>query len=490
MKQTCRRLRPECNRLVIRMLVGRRAIALLGLLVLLAAMPLVAAEPSPATGPLRVHPSNHRYFADASGKAVFLTGSHTWANFQPNAYEKTPSPPPPDFDAYLAFMTKHNQNFFRLWTWEYCFNPDVVQGACYYGPPMAYLRPGPELALDGKPKFDLTQFDQSFFDRMRTFVTAARDKGIYASVMLFQGFRFGPKGFVGDHWQGHCYNAKNNINGLNGGDVHTIHTLADPAVTALQDAYVRKIVDTVNDLDNVLYEIVNEDPYSPANTEWQYHMIRLVKDYEKTKPHPVGMTVQYPMGSDKVLCESPADWISPVAKLPATDGGKVIINDTDHAAYWTELKTMGLAGQRAFVWKNVTRGYQCLFMDPYLDGGKNEGRNIPTGNTPDPYWDVMREALGQSRRYAMRMDLAKTEPMGELASTNYCLANPGKEYLVFLPDGGEVTVDLSAASGELAVEWLRPIDGTVTQAGAVVGGAERTLKTPFDGDAVLYLHKK
>jgi hypothetical protein len=464
--------------------------ALAVVLLMLAAVPLIADEP--ATGPLRAHPTNHRYFADASGKAVFLTGMHTWANFQPNFYENLPSPPPPDFDAYLAFMTKHNFNFFRLWTWENSFNPGVDQGTVYYGPPMPYQRPGPELALDGKPKFDLTRFDQTYFDRMRTFITAARDKGIYASVMLFQGFSVSGKGSIGGKaWKGHYYNPNNNINDVDGGGINC-HTLANPAITALQEAYIRKIIDTVNDLDNVLYEIVNEDTGSPANTDWQYHMIRFIKDYEKTKPkqHPVGMTVQYPKGNDKVLEQSPADWISPVAKVPTTDGGKVVINDTDHSAYWIELKAMGLANQRAFVWKNVTRGYQCLFMDPYLDPSKHVSRNIPNGTTPDPYWDVIRDAMGQSRRYAMRMDLAATEPMGNLASTNYCLANPGKEYLVFLPDGGEVTVDLSAATGDLAVEWLRPVDGTVTPGGTVAGGAERTLKTPFAGDAVLFLQKK
>ena len=136
------------------------------------------------------------------------------------------------------------------------------------------------------------------------------------------------------------------------------------------------------------------------------------------------------------------------AKLPVHDGGKVVINDTDHSDFWISLKEEGLAGQRALVWKNFTRGYQVLFMDPYLDPGKDVGRNNPSGRTPDPYWDVFRDAMGQSRRYAMRMDLAATAPHGELASTNYCLANPGKEYLVFLPDGGDVTVDLSAARGE------------------------------------------
>ena len=36
----------------------------------------------PATGPLKVHPRNPRYFADGSGRAIFLTGAHTWANLQ------------------------------------------------------------------------------------------------------------------------------------------------------------------------------------------------------------------------------------------------------------------------------------------------------------------------------------------------------------------------------------------------------------------------
>ena len=367
-----------------------------------------------------MHPGNHHYFADASGKAVFLTGSHTWANFQENAYEKAPSPPPFDFNAFLAFLTKHHHNFFRLWAWENTFTPDVREDTVHYGPPMPYLRPGPELALDGKPKFDLNRFDQSYFDRMRAFVAAARDKGIYASVMLFNGFSIEAKGpGDGDAWRGHYLNGKNNFSGLDGGSNGKVHTLADPAVTAVQEAYIRKVIDTVNDLDNVLYEITNEDTGGPANTQWQYHIIRFIKDYEKTKPkqHPVGMTVQYTKGDDRVLEKSPADWISPAAPLPKSDGGKVVINDTDHCYYWIGLKADGLAAQRAWVWKNVMRGYQCAFMDPYLDAGVHKGRNNPSGNMPDPYWDTIREAMGQSRRYAKRMHFAETAPHGELAST-------------------------------------------------------------------------
>jgi hypothetical protein len=101
--------------------------------------------------------------------------------------------------------------------------------------------------------------------------------------------------------------------------------------------------------------------------------------------------------------------------------------------------------------------------------------------------EACRRAMGHARRYAGRIDLAASRPAGELVSTGYCLAVPSREYLVYLPDGGEATVDLSAAKGKLAVEWMHPVTGKITAGGAMEGGAKRTLKAPFGGDAVLYL---
>jgi hypothetical protein len=101
--------------------------------------------------------------------------------------------------------------------------------------------------------------------------------------------------------------------------------------------------------------------------------------------------------------------------------------------------------------------------------------------------EACRRAMGHARRYAGRIDLAASRPAGELASTGYCLAVPGREYLIYPPDGGDATVDLSGAEGKLAVEWTHLITGKSTSGDAVAGGTKRTLKAPFDGDAVLYL---
>jgi len=93
----------------------------------------------PAKGPLRIHPENPRYFTDGSGKAVFLTGSHTWANFQERGVEgKTPDF---DYERYLDFMQTMGHNFMRMWRWEHAQWMQFVPGEILIRyKPMAYMR--------------------------------------------------------------------------------------------------------------------------------------------------------------------------------------------------------------------------------------------------------------------------------------------------------------------------------------------------------------
>ncbi len=446
---------------------------------------LVCAAPAlglSARGPLRVHEKNPRYFDDGTGRAVYLTGSHTWANFQERAYPETPQF---DFEGYLDFLEEHNHNFIRLWTWEHAAWMQFTERKIVYYP-NRYARTGPGMALDGLPRFDLTKFNGQHFARLRRRVAAAAERGIYVSIMLFQGFSIEQKGTRGvdprrgNPWDGHPFNKANNINGIDGdananGEGEETHTLALPAITRLQEEYVKKVIDTVNHLDNVLYEISNES--HAQSVAWQYRMIEFIQRYEAQKPkqHPVGMTM-CTRGNNEQLFASPAEWISPGSwggyrdDPPPADGRKVILSDTDHL--W------GIGGNYAWVWKSFLRGLNPIFMDPYRDarlGGKYDTR-----------WDLLRKNLGYARSYAERIDLASALPHGELCSSGYCLANPGREYVAYFPTG-EGTVDLTAAKGELACEWFSPRTGKKTPAGRVKGGMKQRFRAPFAGDAVLYL---
>lgn len=146
---------------------------------------------APATGPLRVSTVNPRYFTDGSQKAIYLTGAHTWNNLVDMGLEDPPRAF--DFDAYLDTLERHHHNFIRLWawdsfTWDTRANGELGKDFVHIVAPLPWARTGPGKAIDGKPKFDLKSLDPAYFERLRSRVAAAGRRGIYVSVMLFEGW--------------------------------------------------------------------------------------------------------------------------------------------------------------------------------------------------------------------------------------------------------------------------------------------------------------
>ncbi len=318
---------------------------------------------APASSPLKVSAENPRYFADATGKIVYLTGLHTWANLQDQG---SMDPPPKfDFDRYLQDLRRYNHNFIRLWTWEQARWAPWADGkdgnpTDWFIEPNPYSRTGPGQALDGKAKFDLDKFDESYFGRLRQRVQAAEDQGIYVSIMLFQGWSSAKGWLGGKPWEGHPFNPKNNIQNFNGNPGgNSGPALNAASVREHQAKYIRKVIDTVNDLDNVLYEVTNEGGYK----DWDWWVVRTVHDYEKQKPkqHPIGLTAHGSESNDEMLA-SAADWFSPGSKDWAdlrTDpregsGAKPSLVDTDHV--W------GVGGSPQWVWKTFLRGHNVPFQ--------------------------------------------------------------------------------------------------------------------------------
>jgi len=467
------------------------------------------ASTAQATGPLAAS-GNPNYFRDASGNVLILNGSQTWNTLQD--WGSNGSPQTLDFNAFINFLTAHGHNFTLLWRTElpkFCGFPAAASSPPDLTvSPHPWLRTGPGNATDGALKFDLSKFDQSFFDRLRTRTRALSNAGIYAGVYLFTGewlniFRCSSDGYP--------FTAANNINGIDDGyaggskGIGSVTMNAPNAITAFQDAYVEKVIDTLNDLPNVLWIVSEEAP--PNSGWWNSHQISHIRAYESGKPHqhPIGYAALIgPGSSDTALYNSNADWVAPSVRIsPATSCGsgipacKVNINDSDHS-YWEMWKDTPLQN-RNYAWENFLVGNQVLFMDPYVVYYPRENRNLcvsPTNaicSSPDSRWDNFRNNLGYILRYSRKLNLANVTPRRSLCSTAYCLAQTpsvGAEYLVYAPSGGSFTMNLSAmaASRTLAVEWFNPSTGA-TIAGHPIpcGSPSQAFTPPFSGDAVLYM---
>jgi hypothetical protein len=482
-------------------------------------------------GPLVKSGTNSHYFVNPQGQAVFLSGSHTWTDFQDlgSGGATTVS----DFNAYVSFLTSHGHNATILW------RKDLPQ-FCAWGAGgvwkidtstgMPWVRSSTGGASDGGNKFDLNTFNQPYFDRLRARVIQLQQSNIYAVVQFFDGLqtvnnRCGTSSPSGD---GYPFTGVNNINGVDDGyssgtsGVNSYTMSSNNAISNYQDAYVKKLVDTLNDLPNVIWEISEEGPSNSANW-WAPHMIGLLHAYEgggtfegatyTAKPfkHPVGWpTTQYP-GNDSSLYGSAADWIAPTlnASFPSVvatnNQGKVVFNDSDHALAYTQILNSdgSVKNQplRGYAWENFTSGAGgVVFMDPYeiyWQGSPVRNTCVTPVNAvctggPDTKYDPFRNNLGYIVNFATtKLDLVKMTPQGGLSSTGFCLAQTpatGAEYLVYAPNGGTFTVNLSATSRVLNIEWFNPSTGATTSGGTVTGGlSNQSFSAPFSGDAVLYL---
>jgi hypothetical protein len=453
---------------------------------------------------------NPNYFEDASGSPLILCGSQTWNTLQD--WGTGGSIQPLDFDAFVSFLKAHGHNFTLLWRTELpkfsnlpvtpTHPPDFTVS------PHPWMRTGPGLATDGGLKFDLTKFDHTYFERLRARVDALNRAGIYAGVYLFTAefvsrFRSPTDGYP--------FSGPNNVNGVDDGyrggpaesGLASVTMTGTNSITDFQDAYVRKTIDTLNDLPNVLWIVSEEAPMK--SIWWNNHLISLVRVYEGAKPdqHPIGYaTLESP--TDAILYNSDADWVAPWAwTSPTSSCGtghpscKVNINDSDHSYFgmWNDPPQKN----RNYAWENFTTGNQVLFMDPYLVYYPRENRNLclspvsGIGSRPDPRWENFRSNLGYLLQYSRRLNLAYVTPMSSLCSTKYCLAQTpavGAEYLAYAPAGGAFTLDLSAMpnSRRLAVEWFNPASGqTITERPINAGSHSQWFSPPFSGDAVLYL---
>jgi hypothetical protein len=196
------------------------------------------------------------------------------------------------------------------------------------------------------------------------------------------------------------------------------------------------------------------------------------------RAHPVGITAEWPGGTNGDLLDTRADWIAPnVSRPDPASGTKVVIADTDHLC--------GVCGDPGFPWRAMTRGLNPLFMDPY--DGKATGLGALDEDYRESRWETIRRRLGVTQHLGERLDFSRLEPRAGLSSTRFCLADAqrGTLYLVYAERGGVFAVDLSRSRGRLSVEWIDPDTGASSPAGSVEGGAWQIFTAPRHGDAVL-----
>jgi hypothetical protein len=154
----------------------------------------------------------------------------------------------------------------------------------------------------------------------------------------------------------------------------------------------------------------------------------------------------------------------------------------EHGPKGIDDKTYGVAqppeevARRA--WEICLAGGYIVYYYTYTAWDVIRPEETPPGYG---YFKNLRDFFERTRYWRM-------EPTDGLVSEGYCLAAPGREYVVFLNKAVPFTLKLDGLSRPLKVEWYQPLTGERRPAGTLQSGSARLTPPKEWGDSPVALH--
>jgi hypothetical protein len=335
-------------------------------------------------------------------------------------------------------------------------------------------------ANDGGNKFDLTQFNPAWFNRLDGVSEYTQQNEVFLMYVIWDEI---PLESGTARWIYNPFNPANNINnvGLPSTDAVTeFYDLSNTNLLNIQEAFLTEVLNTVAQYGNIFFGISNE--YT-GGTAWHQHWDTLIDNYETTSGYNPILTNELEQGGF-----SPAytDLIS--KGTDQTGGPDCWRSDRPIVNYKTGPKF-----ERSAERDNARKAWWSVFMNGGHTSDDSHDGSDPPNQHNSAETLIARAQIKNFRNFIERLPYNDMVPgwvvKSGLVSNGEARVKLGEEYVVYLDSGGSVDVDLSDASGTLSVEWYNPRDGSYTGQSTVQGGAIRSFTAPDLNDWALYLYK-
>jgi hypothetical protein len=440
--------------------------------------------------PISLHPHNPSYFLFRDKPAVLITSAEHYGAVLNRDFHYVP---------YLDELHARGFNLTRIFTGVYC------EDSASFGIENNTLAPArgrlicpwkrsiTEGYAGGGAKFDLSAWDDAYFQRLRDFVGQAGKRGIVVEIALFCPY------YKDEMWELSPLKASNNVSGV--GDVprEEVLTLQHSELLRMQEAMVRKIVGELKECDNLYYEICNEPYFGGVTLEWQTHIAATIVDAESAFPARHLIAQNIANGSCKIAEPNPAVSIfnfhysnPPDSVALNAELKRVIAFDetgfrgTADAPYRTEAWEFILAG--GAVYDNLDYSFSVAHPDGTAPFTKSPGGGGP----------ALRHQLQLLKQFIESFDFVRMTPDRSIirssptGATAWALAEPGRAYAVYLKEGSGGALTLKVPPGRYTAEWLNPRTGEIEKRESLAHeGESLTLEPPaYSEDIALRLVRR
>ena len=349
---------------------------------------------------------------------------------------------------------------------------------------------------------DLTQLNQAYFDRMKSFVSYAESKDVLVLITVHDGgakWRFDRHPFNTSKGNGPLTNAGQYVQ-LAHHDYTEMPTTFNPSWNHqqknqyFQERFADKLITELEPYSNVIYEMFNEGEWYDRSDRRSHeeHFLRFFNN--RTDALLMSNSDHIYGGYDPHL-NSDVDIVSVHGAWTGQHSNFVNgFNETPAKSYFQSEPwppefngtnmTMGTIRQSA--WEQALAGAGWVAQnDTSFGWDPNAGMAAQSANRDAAYDNIGHVATFFNDLGVGFWDMA---PDPTLASTGICLAELGDEYLVYAQTGGTFSVDLSAALDKpVDVQWYNPRTGVLTNATPVIGSAITPFTAPDSNDWVLLL---
>ena len=434
--------------------------------------------------PIQLHPSNPHYFLWRGKPTVLITsGEHYGAVLNTDF----------NYKKYLKTLQSHRFNLTRTFSGAYCEPSGAFKIKNNTLAPAKgklicpWARSDIPGYTNGGNKFDLTKWDPVYFERLRDFVGQAGKCGVVVELVLFCPF------YQEGMWKLSPMNAINNINGIGQVARDEVYTLKHPKLLAVQDAMVCRIVQELQDFDNVYYEICNE-PYARTGQSdaWQRHIAETIvkAEAEFKAKHLIAQNISNK--TKKILKPNPHVSIfnfhyakPPTAVTENYHLNGVIADDetgfagSEPTPYRIEAWDFVIAGGAVF------DNLDYSFIVSHEDGTAKIDAPGSGGPVLRKQLEILKDFIRGFNFIAMKPDnsiIQATEPKNVSARA---LIDPGRAYAIYIHGGKQVKLSLALPQGAYDTQWMNTKTGKVVRKERFQhAGGNRTLQSPPYADDV------
>ncbi len=321
------------------------------------------------------------------------------------------------------------------------------------------------------PGFDYTRFNLPYWQRFDRMLKYARDRDMNISLVLDMG--------------------DSKVHPDAGGED--------------ERRYIRYAIDRFAAFSNITWDL-GDDLDSYRDEKWTHETGVFIQDHDPYKhletSHPAASNAHQDRASSWFGFTSYQEWgrnqhqLMLESRKLQEKTGRIIPQTNEEYGYEDHYPRWALPGSDS---ADVLRrtAWDIVMAGAYQTAGETVRRGTNIGADMGGGWmngrgdDTMTMFLGYGHMvdFFTGFEWWKTNPHDELVNNgNYCLADPGKTYAVYLPIGGTVTIQLEP--GRYSVFWLSAVTGEKIDLPPVDGPSWTSPAPPDRNDWALLLQRQ